>query len=253
MTRNLFPGAGSIEHNNEDYLVVHHDIPQTVMLKALGYNVPNPMLLYYNWHGGTPFSVQRRTVDMMTTAQRCYILNSMGTGKTKAALWAWDYLNGNRHVGKMLVVGTLSTLKFVWQAEAFRTMPHRKVSILHGTRKQRLERLDYDADIYVINHDGLKTIAEELSARTDIDVALLGRSRRLPQQQRAIQDDAQVCQAVQSGVGTDRSPDAKRAYRRLGDQQSGDPTHLATIFSAGAGNADEQDQPVQMGAQARGN
>lgn len=95
------------------------------------------------------------------------------TGKTRATLWAWDYLHGNGFAGKLLVVATLSTLRFVWQAEAFSILPHRKVEILHGTKKQRLERLAADADIYVINHDGLKTIMPELLTRTDIDVLAL--------------------------------------------------------------------------------
>jgi SNF2 family DNA or RNA helicase len=175
-TENMFPSAVPVPPTDDDpcpYLMVDHELRNTIMLRHLGYQVPNPMLCYYDWAGGKPFAVQRRTVDMMTTAARCYVLNSMGTGKTKACLWAWDYLHGNNFCGKMLVVATLSTLRFVWQAEAFSTLPTRKVQILHGTKKQRLERLAEDADIYVINHDGLRTIMPELLARTDIDVLCL--------------------------------------------------------------------------------
>lgn len=175
-TTNMFPDAIPIPPTPDDpapLLLVPHDLPRTIMLRSLGYEVPNPMLCYYPWPGGTPFAVQRRTCDLMTTAARSYVLNSMGTGKTKAALWAWDYLHGNGYCGKLLVVATLSTLKFVWQAEAFATLPNRKVAVLHGTKKQRLERLNEDADIYVINHDGLKTIEADLLLRTDIDVLCL--------------------------------------------------------------------------------
>lgn len=170
---NMFPTAHALTHLDEEWLVVPHDIPGTVMLRALGFKCPNPMLLYYDWPGGTPFEVQRRTVDLMTTAARCYVLNSMGTGKTKATLWAWNYLHGNGLCGKLLVVATLSTLRFVWEAEAFRTLPNARVQVLHGTKKQRLERLNEPADIYVINHDGLRTIMPELLQRTDIDVLCL--------------------------------------------------------------------------------
>ena len=164
----------ALTHLNEDHLVVPHGVRETIMLRALGYELPNPMLCYYDWPGGTPFAVQRRTCDLMTTAARCYVLNSMGTGKTKAALWAWDYLNKMGLCQKLLVVATLSTLKFVWQAEAFSTHPTRKVSVLHGTKAQRLERLaDPEAEIFVINHDGLRTIQPELLLRTDIDVLCL--------------------------------------------------------------------------------
>lgn len=175
-TDNMFPGAPKLEDvfgTDEDGVVVKHDIPATVMLRSLGYQVPNPMLRYYEFGDVKPFAVQRRTMDLMTTAERCYVLNSMGTGKTKAALWAWDYLHGNGFCGKLLIVATLSTLRFVWEAEAFRTLPGRKVAILHGTKKQRLERLSDPADIYVINHDGLRTIMPDLLTRTDIDVLCL--------------------------------------------------------------------------------
>jgi SNF2 family DNA or RNA helicase len=157
----------------EDRLVVDHDVQATVALRHLGFTVPNPMLCYYDWRGGSPFAVQRSTCDLMTTAARCYVLNSMGTGKTKAALWAWDYLASQGLVGKLLVVATLSTLHFVWGAEAFATLPHRKVAILHGTKKKRLELLHSDAEIFVVNHDGLRTIQADLSLRTDIDVLCL--------------------------------------------------------------------------------
>lgn len=172
-TITLFPGAHQVTHLSEDRLVVPHDLHAAICLRHLGYRVPNPMLCYYDWCNGTPFAVQRATCDLLTTNQRAYVLNAMGTGKTKAALWAWDYLHGNGHAGKLLVVATLSTLHFVWAAEVFRTLPHRKVAVLHGTKKQRLDALNSDADIFVINHDGLKTIQAELTLRTDIDVLCL--------------------------------------------------------------------------------
>lgn len=169
-TDNMFPNATPLD---DSLLVIPHGLRETIMLRHLGHDVPNPMLCYYDWGHTKPFAVQRRTMDLMTTAPRCYVLNSMGTGKTRAALWAWDYLHGKGFCGKMLVVATLSTLRFVWQAEAFNTLPHCKVEVLHGTKTKRLEALARDADIYVINHDGLKTIAAELSQRTDIDVLCL--------------------------------------------------------------------------------
>jgi SNF2 family DNA or RNA helicase len=162
----MFPEAARLDNN----LVVPHGLRETLMLRHMGWRVPNPMNLYYDWCGGRPFAVQRATCDLMTSHERCYVLNSMGTGKTKATLWSYDYLNKQGLCNKMLVVATLSTLNFVWAREAFATLPHRAVKILHGSKKQRVERLAEDADIYVVNHDGLKTIHAELAARDDIDV-----------------------------------------------------------------------------------
>lgn len=168
-TQAMFPFGKPLDGR----LVVPHDLHATICLRSLGFEVPNPINVHYDWRGGTPFAVQRATCDMMTAHPRGYVLNSMGTGKTKSALWAWDYLHGNKFCGKMLVVATLSTLDFVWAAEAFATLPHRKVAVLYGTKKRRLERLREDADIYIINHDGLKTVQAELALRTDIDVLCL--------------------------------------------------------------------------------
>jgi SNF2 family DNA or RNA helicase len=169
-TENLFPGAPPLDENS---LIVPHGLRETLMLRHLGWPVPSPMLLYFDWCNGKPFAVQRATCDLMTSNERCYVLNSMGTGKTKAALWSFEYLKQQGFANKMLVVATLSTLNFVWAREAFATLPHRKVQVLHGTKRQRLERLDQDADIYIINHDGLKTIQSELAGRRDIDVLCL--------------------------------------------------------------------------------
>ena len=152
--------------------VVAHDLRNTLMLRHLGFTVPSP-LMYYDWAGGTPYDVQRATVEMLIENPRAYVLNGMGTGKTKTALWAWDYLNRNKLAGKVLVVAPLSTLQFVWAAEIFRTLVGKKVQVLHGTKQERLDRLGQDADIYVINHDGLKVIESELRARADIDTLII--------------------------------------------------------------------------------
>jgi hypothetical protein len=95
------------------------------------------------------------------------------TGKTKAALWSWDYLRKHGEAKKLIVAAPLSTLNFTWGREVFQTLPGVKVITLHGTKKKRLEKLaDTDYDVYVINHDGLKVIADELLKRDDIDTII---------------------------------------------------------------------------------
>ena len=149
----MFPDAPLLPPDGNK--LVRHGLRETLLLRHLGFQVPNPMDFYYDWCGGTPYAVQRATCRMLVENPRAYVLNHMGTGKTKTALWAWDYLNKQGLAGKLLVVAPLSTLRFVWGREVFRTLPGRKVQILHGSRQQRLDRLAEDADIYVINHDGV--------------------------------------------------------------------------------------------------
>lgn len=176
---NLFPGSREMDFAGEKHLLVRHDNVAAYLLRKLGYDCPAPILSQYAWPGATtPFDVQRKTCAMLTTEPRAYVLNAMGTGKSKSALWAWDYLRSNGLCGKLLVLAPLSTLNFVWAREVFSTLPHRKCSVLHGNRKRRLERLnDPDAEIFILNHDGLKVLDKELTKRTgpdgDIDVLVI--------------------------------------------------------------------------------
>lgn len=155
-------------------MIVRHGIDETKLLRNLGFEIPTPILSHYDWRGGDPFDTQKRTAALLTMNNRAYVLNGMGTGKTKAALWAWDYLYKRGEAKKLLVVAPLSTLNFTWGREIFQTLPGTKVQVLHGTRKKRLDRLaDTEADIYVVNHDGLNVIAADLEGRDDIDTLIL--------------------------------------------------------------------------------
>ncbi len=107
----------------------------------------------------------------MTMYDKAYVLNKMGTGKTKSALWSYDYLRTQKRAQKMLVLAPLSTLDFVWAQEATKTLHGSRIQILHGDTAKRLQRLRTEADIYIINHDGIKIkpVLNELLRRKDID------------------------------------------------------------------------------------
>ena len=86
------------------------------------------------------------------------IFASGNTGKSRSALYAFDYLRQAGRVRKLLVTAPLSTLRRTWANEVFQATPHLRTVILHGDRAKRLRLLEEDADVYVINHDGVKTI-----------------------------------------------------------------------------------------------
>jgi SNF2 family DNA or RNA helicase len=170
---NVFPHAKLFPFAGGQHIALPHNLDETLLLRNIGYDVEAPVLSQYSWPGPTPFDVQRKTCSLLTTNKRAYVLNGMGTGKTKSALWAWDFLNENNLAGKLLVVAPLSTLNFTWMKECFETLPHRKVTVLHGSKSKRLDRLNDPADIFVINHDGIAVIYEYLKTRTDIDTLVL--------------------------------------------------------------------------------
>jgi len=175
--KNLFPKAPLHTLNGTDVLLINHSEAETYMLRQLGFDVPAPILTQYSFPtppGMAPFEVQKKTCALLTMAQRAYVLNGMGTGKTKCALWSWDYLKRHNRANKMLVVCPRSTMTFTWVREALQVCPDAKVVVLHGhSKKYRLAKLAEDADIYVINHDGIKVLHKELMGRlkkNDIDV-----------------------------------------------------------------------------------
>ena len=162
----LLPGA--VRAGGE--LVIPHGPAEVKILRAAGVDVPSS-LVHYDWCGWQPFRIQIATTEMLVSNPRGYVLNSMGTGKTKCVLWAFDHLRRMHAVRKMLVIAPLSTLRFVWGNEILSTTPQYKFAVLHGSREKRLNLLrDRQYDIYIIDHDGFKIIASEVAKRQDIDV-----------------------------------------------------------------------------------
>lgn len=151
------------------YLAVPHTVEAVRLMRNLGLTAPSPVNYYYDWAGGKPFDSQRATADLCSIARRAYVLSEMGVGKTRAVLWAYDYLRQQGLLHRLLVVAPLSTLSTVWENEIFENLPHLTVKVLHGSKAKRLKLLGEPADVYVINHDGVEVIHAELFARCDID------------------------------------------------------------------------------------
>lgn len=116
------------------------------------------------------FQVQKWTAQMLTNDTRGYVLNDLGTGKTRCVLWAFDYLRSIRLATKLLAVSPLSALNRTWGRELMQEFPWLKFEVLHGSKAQRLKKLARDVDVYIINHDGIEVILDELLTRKDIDV-----------------------------------------------------------------------------------
>jgi SNF2 family DNA or RNA helicase len=170
---NLTPHGLPFVVGGEQMLAVPHDYTHTRLVRNFGIDAPAPVLHYYDWSGSTPFEAQRQTVAGLTTHERFYVLNGMGTGKTRSVIFAFDYLRKAGEANRMIVVAPLSTLTMTWFREVFSVAPHLKVNVLYGSRDKRLRLLADPADIYVINHDGMDIVQDEVMKRTDIDVVCL--------------------------------------------------------------------------------
>lgn len=169
----LLPHAKRMVHNGVEYMIVPHKIDEAKVLSNLGYKVRPPIMTEYNWPGPAPFDAQRITAAGITTYPEFFVLNGIGTGKTRSWLYAFDFMKQQGRVTRGLVVCPLSTVRQTWAKEIMTVFPHLKYQVLTGEKARRLRLLNTPADIYIINHDGVEVIKQELLARTDIDMCCL--------------------------------------------------------------------------------
>lgn len=170
---NLMPVAKPFSVRGEQMMSVPHTVEAARLLYNLGVQVPSPIEHYYDWAGGTPFDSQIKTASMLSVHRRAYVLSEMGVGKTRAALFAADYLMREGKVTRALIAAPLSTLVGVWENEIFENFPHLQATVLYGDKKKRLKLLGVKSDIYIINHDGVKVLNAELLRRPDIDLIII--------------------------------------------------------------------------------
>ena len=173
----VIPTSVLVEHKGDTLVAVPHRPDETRVLRNLGFEVPDPMPIHYDWPKVSgkhlPFDAQRETSSFLSMHSRAFCLNDMGTGKTNSALWSYDYLRRVKQVKKVLVVCPLSTMERTWADSVFNTFPHLDAVVLHGSRERRIKLLKQDVDIYIINIDGLSTIKKELARRDDIDLVVI--------------------------------------------------------------------------------
>ena len=172
----VIPSAKTFEYNGKTFVAVKHGPEETKVLRNIGIEAPSPILHHYDWPGRyAPFGAQREAAAFLSLENRAFNLSDLGTGKTLATLWAYDYLRQHKVVKKVLVVTPLSTLERTWADELFNHFPHIEYAVLHGSREKRLDLLKQDVDMYLINHDGIKVkgFVEAMADRPDIDMIIV--------------------------------------------------------------------------------
>lgn len=164
----LIPRAREMAYGGERMLVVRNNHDEAKLCRNLGVAVPAPILTRYDWKTGdnrAPWDIQKTTAALLTESPRAYVLSTMGTGKTRAALFAADYLLRSKVCKRVLIAAPLSTLTPVWETELFRVFPGRKVKVLYGERARRVKLLAEDAEFYIVNHHGLDLLKDELRVK----------------------------------------------------------------------------------------
>lgn len=170
----VIPTARAFQYKGRSLVAVPHRPDEVKVLNNLGFKAPAPIQHYYTWPGRfVPFAHQKHTAEFLNQHRRAFCLNGMGSSKTLATLWAYDYLRSQGLVKKLLVVAPLSTLERTWADEIFGHLMHLEFAVLHGSRERRRKLLAMDADVYIINPDGLNAIVDLLEKREDIDIVVV--------------------------------------------------------------------------------
>ena len=139
---NVLPNAKSITVKGVPLVAVPHRINETRLLRNLGYNAPAPIRTYYDWPGRfKPFQAQKEAAAFLSMHTRAFNLSELGTGKSLASLWAYDYLRSIGLLNKALVISPLSTLERTWADELFNHFPHLTFGVLHRHAQRKLRRL----------------------------------------------------------------------------------------------------------------
>jgi SNF2 family DNA or RNA helicase len=171
---NVLPFSRVVQHEGMDLTQVRFGLDEAVVLRNMGIDVPSPIRYFYDFPSRypAPFDHQVTTSEFFTLNRRGICLNDMGTAKTLSALWAIDYMQSTGHVSKVLITCPKSTMNAVWEEEVTKHLFGRmKVAVLSGSKERRLRELARtDVDVYVVNHEGLATIADALRKRADIDL-----------------------------------------------------------------------------------
>jgi len=175
----LMPTAKPVQYKGKDYVAVPHRMDEVRVLNNMGLEVPSPLVRTYNFPRSSkipkPFDSQVNTASFLSINSRAFVLNDLGTGKTLAALWAFDYLQRRGEANKLLIISPLSTLERTWADEIFFNLNHLQYAVAHGSPKRRQAAFDKDVDVYIINHHGAKAkdVQEILAQRPDIDTVIL--------------------------------------------------------------------------------
>lgn len=160
----MVPALGTGTHNGQQATVLPFNHESYSLLSNAGFKLPAPIMQSYDWAGDTPFDSQKKTAALLTVSKRCYVLSSMGVGKTRAAVYSADFLIRTAGVKRVLIVAPLSTLNDVWARELFSVVPDYDRKVLYGNKEKRVKLLNQPAMFYIINPEGVVSLKNELKA-----------------------------------------------------------------------------------------
>lgn len=148
-------------------VMLRHGLDLSRALDNAGVEAPSHFDSFYDWSNVSqpPFRTQKVTASLCVHNYRAFVLNDLGTGKTRAVLFAIDYLFSIGRIDLALIIAPLSTLGIVWETEIMFNFPRLRGAVLHGSKEKReklLKRARRDWNVAIINHDGVATVLDSL-------------------------------------------------------------------------------------------
>ncbi len=162
---------------DEETLAVKWGLEEARVLRNMGVrNVPSPIHKNYEWPCRYPrvLAHQKEMAAFCTMNRRGFNLSEPGTTKTMATLWAADYLMQLGEVRRVLIVCPLSIMQTAWMADISRSIIHRSAIVAHhSSSERRIEMINKDYEIVIINYDGIPLVAEAIvkDGRFDLIIA----------------------------------------------------------------------------------
>lgn len=143
-----------------NYCLVKATYDNLLKLNELDLDVPDPMSSY-DWPaqpGTEPFDTQRQVASFMVLNPRAFVVSDLRTGKTRASLWASDWLMSHaKNKLRCLVLSDIAALEDTWAVEiTTHFLGKRRYEMLYGSAEAREKALDREADFYLLNHDALR-------------------------------------------------------------------------------------------------
>lgn len=126
-----------------------------------------------------PRSYQRKGIKFMVERAAAGLFLDPGLGKTSISLAAIKVLLGKQMIDRVLIIAPLRVCTDVWPLEVAKwaDFNNLRVVVLHGAKKEAL--LKQDADIYLVNPEGLEWLcAENRLKKLDISMLIVDESTK---------------------------------------------------------------------------
>lgn len=123
-----------------------------------------------------PHSYQKYAIEYLKSHPVSALFLDCGLGKTSITLTAInELLFDSFEVRKVLVIAPVRVAKFSWpdEIQKWDHLSDIRYSLAVGTAEQRIEALNADADIYIINRENIQWLVEKSGVPFDFDMLVI--------------------------------------------------------------------------------